>query len=804
MLLDFGAALEGLPERTITIMASPKFSPPEQYDSNGNIGPWSDLFALGCTMIVGLGARRSDYPSQFRRTLQKATRLEIKERFQSAAQWQAYLRKTPAETRFLSVMLVLILVVISLGAVWIFNGKKQLPASTTPSAEPVAEASSGAAGVTNADTEKEAPSKPKAENATADTAPPKADSDDFIADTGQAAPAPDRDTDRKSEDISPRPSSDQVAHEPTTDSAAPTDDKSLAPDTLVGLRMKQWGSDVLKLQRNFRQLPLFAQFYLLRDYSNLANAWEKARPFHPEGIMAADIIQFKPDGRWNVPKGNSGNYGYIKVSDTQGVLVFETLDDYDENSLFYFYLYFTERGKGVAIAGDGAEYTYGNIEFELSTDNLDLVKRKIPESTDILFPYFKDEALTKAVAPKVMAGRMVQFDASQAEYCPTSPMPKGLKGMEQQEFYKKTLGAALQSRSWRPGGKLPMTEPISFIGMASYAYLSEKGWYMDSKITEKRIGVEINRPDGRVDYFVMEFVKPGEGWAAYYGGGDKAIRNIRVQMALIPQKKLNDIAPDEFFKEVRIKVEKVEAAYKAEEKAHANVSSVGEKAGEVSGKPKAEREQVHLDFGQHPLKRYQFISQDCLKLKVMPSLAGYRLQIMPSMAPVIKKHDFSKDNDFSIVSSLALYQQNTTWDKGVPGEDFLRDTIDFLPGGEWKSLSGKKGKYLYKVWGTTPKVAIVLGGYNGEKEPPVYVLLHFSHYGNIYAVYCNGKDKIVGNAESKLFLHKQDSNYRQNEHSLNLRLSNFNVIKKGNGTQGLANPTVIYELPPEDFFNRLK
>ncbi len=568
VLLDFGAALDGLPERTITIMASPKFSPPEQYDSNGNIGPWSDLFALGRTMIVGLGERLREYPTRFRLSLQKATRLEIKERFQTAAQWQAYLRKPPAENRFLAVIAVLVLVVISLGAVWIFNGKDRLLTTPEASPPPVVEVSSPPADVTNAETEKEVPAK--TDDDIAKTVP-----DNSTADEGKS----EQSTAPIKEDISPQPMTPQVTHEPSTDSAVQADDQSYAPDTLVGLRLQIWGDELLQLNTSLRQLPLFAQFYIFRDYNNLADNWvKKDKPYYPEGLMAAELIQFKPDGRWSIPKGISGNYGYIKVSDTQGVVVFETLDEYDETSLFYFYLYFTEKGKGVAIAGDGGEYTLGNIAFELSTDNLDLVKRKIPESTYTLFPYLKDEALTKVVAPDAVAGRMVQFDASEAEYCTAYRMPRGLEGYEQQKFYVKNLADALQSRTraWRRGGKLPMTEPISFTGMTSYVYLSEKGWYICDKHTEKRIKLEINRPDGKVDLFIMEFVKPGEGWAAYYGGGDKVIRNIKFHMELIPQKNHNDIAPNDFFKDVIKKLEQEEAELnKMEEEAKKNDSSAG-------------------------------------------------------------------------------------------------------------------------------------------------------------------------------------------------------------------------------------
>ncbi|MFR1529478.1 serine/threonine protein kinase [Akkermansia sp.] len=80
VLLDFGAALEGLPTETMTVMASPDFSPPEQYSGHGNMGPWSDLFALGRSFISVLGNKLDSYPKVFVESLKKATRLDIEDR----------------------------------------------------------------------------------------------------------------------------------------------------------------------------------------------------------------------------------------------------------------------------------------------------------------------------------------------------------------------------------------------------------------------------------------------------------------------------------------------------------------------------------------------------------------------------------------------------------------------------------------------------------------------------------------------------------------------------------------------------
>lgn len=50
ILIDFGSARQMISERSMTVVESAGYTPFEQLQSRGNVGPWSDLYALGGTL----------------------------------------------------------------------------------------------------------------------------------------------------------------------------------------------------------------------------------------------------------------------------------------------------------------------------------------------------------------------------------------------------------------------------------------------------------------------------------------------------------------------------------------------------------------------------------------------------------------------------------------------------------------------------------------------------------------------------------------------------------------------------------
>ena len=93
VLIDFGAAMLGTPPTTITLVGTPGYAAPEQFQQHGRVGPWSDLYALAHSMgklLPGKVLRR--YPRRFVCALKRAGVDDIDRRYACAADWVGALR----------------------------------------------------------------------------------------------------------------------------------------------------------------------------------------------------------------------------------------------------------------------------------------------------------------------------------------------------------------------------------------------------------------------------------------------------------------------------------------------------------------------------------------------------------------------------------------------------------------------------------------------------------------------------------------------------------------------------------------
>lgn len=110
LLLDFGSARQASTgTRSLTSVLTPGFAPLEQYSSDGNQGPWSDIYAMGAviyraivnesppdavtrlkadTVMRALDAARDRYSERFLDAVKWAMALDEKQRPQSIPQWR--------------------------------------------------------------------------------------------------------------------------------------------------------------------------------------------------------------------------------------------------------------------------------------------------------------------------------------------------------------------------------------------------------------------------------------------------------------------------------------------------------------------------------------------------------------------------------------------------------------------------------------------------------------------------------------------------------------------------------------------
>lgn len=109
-LIDFGAAREEYGDAESGVVESLGFSPPEQGSTDGNMGPWTDLYAFGATIFYILtgeclpdakirmtydtvdflssrDALKNVYDMRLLNSIDKSIMLPVEQRFRSAAEW---------------------------------------------------------------------------------------------------------------------------------------------------------------------------------------------------------------------------------------------------------------------------------------------------------------------------------------------------------------------------------------------------------------------------------------------------------------------------------------------------------------------------------------------------------------------------------------------------------------------------------------------------------------------------------------------------------------------------------------------
>lgn len=169
VLIDFGAALNK-PEVTCTITQgefSYAYASPEQITGKGEIGPWTDFYALAATwyeLISGISVEPADrrlmrddvvplpdmklpqsWPRELLASIDRNLRLKPEERCQTARQWKEWveqgkprgLRKTGASGKSVFSAVTVVVIILVLAGVWLWQQSSQtdVPSSASHPSE---------------------------------------------------------------------------------------------------------------------------------------------------------------------------------------------------------------------------------------------------------------------------------------------------------------------------------------------------------------------------------------------------------------------------------------------------------------------------------------------------------------------------------------------------------------------------------------------------------------------------------------------------------------------------------------------
>lgn len=463
VLLDFGAALDGLPQETITVMASPSYSPPEQYSGHGNIGSWSDVFALGRSFICLLEGKLDSYSQPFTDSLRKATRMDIENRFQSAEEWKTYLLENGKQTHSYTWIWPAIIVCTLVAVVSIYFVIRERSDSDSTTEE-----------------EQTQFVIPPIPIPIVNNTPP------IPYQAGNPHPVPE------------------------------------APLSLMGTRLTMSSEHPVFTYLSLRSENNYSIGQQLLHYQKLTG-WRKGE----EGEdFIRGTLKFTTPTAWSAGLGQSGDYAYKKLSKDKGMIILQKYDGPDAPNL-HILLHFTTPDSGMAVYTNGEEKLIGNVMFVLETDKPHLRRKDIPEVNSLLFPDLEDSSQFSSKPPQSLVGKTLQFNTDHIQYhAPEGktglPVNEEQIFIEKALLESHQLDGWTQGGHLPLKGDVLFSSPFTCeyqkrTGSYIYKIIDNRSAIVEFSDLEGKKGES---------YFLLHFTKPGAGLATHYDGGNKILRNI--------------------------------------------------------------------------------------------------------------------------------------------------------------------------------------------------------------------------------------------------------------------------------------
>ncbi len=492
VLVDFGAARDGLSKSTITLIGSPAYAPPEQFTEQGELGPWTDIFALGRSFSIPLKKALHYYPSRLTESLRRATELDIQRRYASCQEWLATLQPSKSRTPAIAMTTLLALTATGGAAFYFFSSSSSESATVQiPLAPPHLETVAVPIATIPAPDLAQSPRI----TSTPTPQPP-------VSTAHELAPAP---AATKSNTGQAPTDGDLPAHQSDHPRGAPA-----APLSIEGTRITL-SSDHPLLRYGFTggdDIMIAAQ--LSHYQATGASGWsDEADP------IFVGTMDFRTDYLWKLGE-QSGSYVYRKISHDKGLIdLRENVDG--ESFSYYMLLHFSEPHAGIALYTDGDKGIIGNTDFRIESDFPHYLSaaNRLPAPEPAQSP-------DAEIPPPSLVGLNIVFELPSSNSLETRAVEEQLGDHARQAAMEKRL----LELPYEPPSILFTNEYTCAIAGKAYSYIYKPQEGRNQALLELS---DLPGQPGEL-YYLLRFTSDREGTAVQYDGSKRMHQGITFKL----------------------------------------------------------------------------------------------------------------------------------------------------------------------------------------------------------------------------------------------------------------------------------